>query len=119
MSRGAILQGGLILIDRVLVAPEFGQDGTQIGAGFYHVGSAYDAGLVGADGTLKIARLMQLIARVQGTLGVRSWSVRVANTGRSRDDSTTVPLTPRTRILCTTTERLPAPGISQIVNIEQ
>jgi hypothetical protein len=66
------LQGGLILIDGVLVAPEFGQDGTQIGAGFYPVGLGVDAGLVGADGTLKIARLMQLDCTIQGTLGVRS-----------------------------------------------
>ena len=68
---GGHLQGSLILIDGILVAAEFGQDGAQIGTRLHAVGLGGNAGLVGADGTLKITCLMQLNCTIQRTLGVQ------------------------------------------------
>ena len=100
---GRYLQGSLILIDGVLVAAEFGQDGAQIGARLHPVGLGGDAGLVRANGTRKIARLMQLDCTIQGTLGVQSRERQgCEQQGAAQTIRQRIPLTPRTRILALT-----------------
>ena len=68
-SGGRTLQRRLVLIDRILVAAEFGQDGAQVGPRLDAVRLGRDAGLVFSNGARKISRLMQLDGAIQGHTG--------------------------------------------------
>ena len=87
---GGDLEGRLILIDGVLIAPQFDEHGAQVGARLDAVGLGGDAGPIFAHGARKIPGLMQLNGMIQGTPGrprVPRQSTR--STGRTTDDSTT------------------------------
>ena len=73
------LQGRLILVDRFLVAAQFGQHGAQVGACFHPVGVGGDAGLVFANRARQIPRLVQLDGPIQGTSGRGACPLRVAS----------------------------------------
>jgi hypothetical protein len=80
------------LIDGILVAAEFCQHCTQVGAGFNTIRFGGDAGLVFANGARQIPGLMQLNGAVKDTL-------RILRLSRQGGDKQGEPQTIQQRIL--------------------
>ena len=100
---GGYLQGRLILIDGILIAPQFDQHGAQVGARLDAVGLGGNAGPVFAHGACKIPSLMQLNGMIEGTSGgPRLPRQSCDQQGETQTIRQRSPLIPRTKILAPT-----------------